>query len=107
MERPGIVLRHQSIQDHPDTTLVSVEGSIDPKTIGSLKEELQRLVEDGTRRFILDCERLTYVNSSGLAYLVNLASDIEPEGGTVGLAAVDPKIHVIFKMMGLLDLFKF
>src|SRR4051812_6772191 len=104
MERPGLTLRHELIRDHPDAALVTVGGSIEPATMGRFKAELQALAADGTRRFILDCAQLTYINSSGLAYLISLAGEIEPEGGTIDLAAVDPKIRVIFKMMGLLTL---
>jgi anti-sigma B factor antagonist len=107
MGGPGLTIRHRAIEDRPDTALVTVEGSIGPMTIPRLKEDLQALVEDGTRRFILDCKGLSYINSGGMAYLIGLAGDIEPEGGTIGLAAVDPKIVVIFKMMGLMHLFKF
>lgn len=107
MAGPGLTVRPQPIEDHPDTCLVSVQGSIEPGTLLSFKERMQALVADGTRRFILDCEHLTYINSSGMAYLINLAGEIEPEGGTVALASLDPKIRVIFKMMGLLDLFTF
>ena len=100
-------MSHQPIQDHPDTALVAVGGSIDPATIGRLKAELQALVEDGARRFILDCEHLSYINSGGLAYLINLVGEIEPEGGSIALAAVQPKVHIVLKMMGLLEVFKF
>jgi anti-anti-sigma factor len=102
-----MTVSHQPIQDHPDTALVAVAGSIDPATIGRLKTELQALVEDGTRRFIIDCEHLSYINSGGLAYLINLVGEIEPEGGSIALAAVQPKVHIVLKMMGLLDVFKF
>jgi len=86
---------------------VTLTGSIDPKSFMGMKSDLQRLVEEGTRRFIFDCENLSYVNSTGMAYFVSLSGEIEPEGGTIAIAALDPKIHVIFKMMGLLELFHF
>src|SRR5262245_8684001 len=107
MGGPGLEIRHRTIEDHPDTALVTIGGSIGPSTMVRFKTELQALAADGTRRFILDCEALEYVNSGGIAYLISLAGEIEPEGGTISLAAVDPKIMVIFKMMGLLDLFTF
>src|ERR1041385_6801685 len=100
MGGPGLDIRHRSIEDHPDCALVTVVGSIGPSTMARFKGDLQALSADGVRRFILDCEGLEYVNSGGIAYLISLAGEIEPEGGTIALAAVDPKIMVIFKMMG-------
>ena len=107
MEGPGIVLRAQPIRDHPDAAVVTIEGSIDPKTVTRFKDKLQALATGGTRRFFLDCGRLTYINSSGLAYLLNLSGIVKPKGGMIALAAVDPKILVIFNMMGITQLFQF
>jgi len=107
MDPSGIVLKHQPIRDHPDAALVTVEGSIDPKTVNRFKDQFQALLSTGIKRFFLDCARLTYVNSSGLAYLLNLVGTVKPKGGAVALAAVDSKIMVIFKMMGITELFQF
>src|SRR5258706_759517 len=107
MDRPGFVLQHQPIRDHPDATLVTIDGSIDPKTATRFKDELQALALAGTTRFFLDCARLTYINSSGLAYLLNLTGILKPKGGMIALTAVDSKILIIFNMMGITKLFRF
>jgi len=107
MEKPGIILGERSLPDHPDAVVVTVEGSISPKTVNGFKDALQALAGRGIKRFLLDCALLTYVNSSGLAYLLNLVGSVKPQGGMVGLAAVDSKILVIFNMMGISGLFKF
>jgi len=108
MDRPGILeLRCQAIRDHPDAVHVTIDGSIDPKTQTRFRDEIQVYLTKGTKRFLLDCTRLTYINSSGLAFLLNLVGTVKPKGGTVALAGVDPKIQVIFKMMEITQLFQF
>jgi anti-sigma B factor antagonist len=87
--------------------LVRVEGSIDPKTVTRFKDELQAVAAKGVKRFVLDCKGLTYVNSSGLAYLLNLVGSVKPKGGGIAMGAVDSKIMVIFNMMGITQLFTF
>jgi len=71
------------------------------------RDAMMALHAKGIRRFLFDCSKLTYVNSSGLASLLNLAGTVKPKGGAVALAALDPKILVIFKMMGIVELFQF
>jgi anti-sigma B factor antagonist len=108
MDKPGVIaLAQQPIRDHPDAILVTIEGSIDPKTMNQFRDPLQALLAGGKKKFFLDCTRLTYINSSGLAYLLNVVGTVKPKGGSVVLAAVDPKILVIFKMMGITELFQF
>ena len=108
MEKSGI-LTHQVIplRDHPDANGVILDGSIDPKTVERFRNEMMALHAKGIRRFLFDCSKLTYVNSSGLASLLNLAGTVKPKGGAVALASLDPKILVIFKMMGIVELFQF
>jgi anti-sigma B factor antagonist len=103
----GLKLYQETIRDHPDALLVKVDGSIDPKTVTGFKNELQAVAAKGVKRFILDCAGLTYVNSSGLAYLLNLVGSVKPKGGGIAMGAVDSKIMVIFNMMGITQLFTF
>jgi anti-sigma B factor antagonist len=103
----GLTLGKEPIRDHADAMLVRVEGSIDPKTVTRFKDELQAVAAKGVKRFVLDCAKLTYVNSSGLAYLLNLVGSVKPKGGGVAMGAVDSKIMVIFNMMGITQLFTF
>jgi anti-anti-sigma factor len=108
MERPGVLnLRQQTIRDHPDAVHVVIDGSIDPKTQTRFRDEMQALLAKGVKRFLFDCGKLTYINSSGLAFLLSIVSTVKPKGGGVALAAVDPKIQVIFKMMEITQLFQF
>ena len=103
----GLTLHQETIRDHPDAILVKVDGSIDPKTVTRFKDELQAIAAKGVKRFVLDCKGLTYVNSSGLAYLLNLVGSVKPKGGGIAMGAVDSKIMVIFNMMGITQLFTF
>jgi anti-sigma B factor antagonist len=108
MDKPGILaLAQQPLRDHPDAILIALDGSIDPKTMNLFKDPVQVLLNGGKTRFFFDCTRLTYINSSGLAYLLNIVGTVKPKGGSVSLVGVDSKILVIFKMMGITELFQF
>lgn len=108
MEKAGVLtLQVEPIRDHPDACKIVLDGSIDPKTVTRFRDDMMALHAKGTKRFLVDCTRLTYVNSSGLASMLNLAGTVKPKGGAVALAALDSKILVIFKMMGIVELFQF
>jgi anti-anti-sigma factor len=107
MDQGILSVLSEPVPDHPDTVRVVLEGSIDPKTNNKFRDDMKALLDKGTKQFLIDCAKLTYVNSSGLAYMLNVAGGVKPKGGIVVLAALDPKILVIFKMMGILHLFEF
>jgi anti-sigma B factor antagonist len=107
MNQGQLTLRSEPLRDHPDAIRVVLDGSVDPKTVNKFRDDLLAISSRGVKRFLVDCAKLTYVNSSGLAFLLNLAGGVKPKGGAVVLAALDPKILVIFKMMGIVELFQF
>jgi anti-sigma B factor antagonist len=108
MDRQGsLELQHQAVRDHPDAVLVTVDGSIDPKTVNQFKAKLQALTSRRLRCLVLECAKLTYINSSGLAYLLNVVGSLKEIGGTVAMVAVKSDIVLIFDMMGITGLFQF
>jgi anti-anti-sigma factor len=93
------------IQDLPGLTgakRVALSGAIDGKTILSLRSEVSACQERGVQRFVVDMEQVKYVNSTGLSFFITLAG----EGERLALVKVQPKVKIVFDMMGLGSLFK-
>jgi len=89
----------------PGTSLVILSGSIDAKTVITFQTHLNSVKERGVERFIMDMENVKYVNSTGLGYLINLADSVTEKGG-ISLVKVQPKVKVVFDMLGLNAFFK-
>jgi anti-sigma B factor antagonist len=108
MKQQGFVqLSHQPVREHSDAVLVTIDGSVDPKTVNQFKSELQAIVSRGAKRLIFDCAKLTYINSSGLAYLLNLVGSLKEVGGMIAMVGAINDIVIIFDMMGITGLFQF
>lgn len=86
--------------------VVVVKGSIDAKTVIQFQRKLNSVIEDGTNQIIVDMEQVKYVNSTGLGYLINLADTVGGDSGSVVFANVQPKVKVVFDMLGLNAFFK-
>lgn len=86
--------------------IVTLKGSIDAKTVIQFQTKLNAVIEEGVNRLIIDMEQVRYVNSTGLGYLINLADTVGGEQGMVVLANVQPKVKVVFDMLGLNAFFK-
>lgn len=81
---------------------VALNGAIDAKTVLALKSEVSAHVERGADRFVVDMAQVKYVNSTGLSFFITLAG----EGDRLALVHVQPKVKIVFDMMGLGSLFK-
>ncbi|HXX94805.1 MAG TPA: STAS domain-containing protein, partial [Planctomycetota bacterium] len=72
----------------PGGALVRVNGPIDVKTVSAFKAEMDSLSGRRIRSFVLEMGEVRYINSTGLAYLINLAESLQEGGRIVALANV-------------------
>jgi anti-sigma B factor antagonist len=74
----------------PVSVLV-LTGSLDPAAVPVLEAVIERELQAGRRRFVLDLGRLTYVGSLGLRALVRLHNQVKADGA---VTAFDPTPNV-------------
>ena len=103
---PDLTIQVQEVKGLPGTALVILNGSIDAKTVITFQTHLNSVKERGVERFIMDMEMVKYVNSTGLGYLINLSDSVTPDKGGISLVKVQPKVKVVFDMLGLNAFFR-
>jgi anti-anti-sigma factor len=103
---PDLTIQVQEVKGLPGTALVILNGSIDAKTVITFQTHLNSVKERGVERFIMDMEMVKYVNSTGLGYLINLSDSETPDKGGISLVKVQPKVKVVFDMLGLNAFFR-
>ena len=90
----------------PKAAVVALKGAIDPLSIRSLQDAMREATRKGIRILVLDLGEIRYINSAGLAYLVNLGDAMTARGGFLLIAAAQPKVKVVFDLMGVSKFFK-
>lgn len=100
-----LLILHEDAPGLPDTAVVVLRGSIDAKTVFAFQSKLNAVMERGYKRFIIDMEGVKYVNSTGLGFLINLSDTLGAETGEISLVRVQPKVKVVFDMLGLNQFF--
>jgi len=103
---PDLAIQVQIVKELSNTALVVLNGSIDAKTVITFQTHLNTVKERGINRFILDMEQIKYVNSTGLGYLINLSDSLGTDEGGITLVKVQPKVKIVFDMLGLNAFFK-
>jgi anti-sigma B factor antagonist len=96
----------QKIPNVDEGAVIVVKGSIDAKTVIQFQRKLNSVTEDGIKRIVIDMEQVKYVNSTGLGYLINLADTVGADQGSVVFTNVQPKVKVVFDMLGLNAFFR-
>ena len=94
------------VKDLREGAVVRLSGSIDPLCLAPLQQSLEEAIDLGRRILILDLAEVRYINSAGLAYLVNLTDKLQRRRGALLLANPSPKVKIVFDLMGVSRFFK-
>lgn len=79
-------------------TLVEMEGPrLDAACADQFKEDLKKIIDGGTRRIVLDFDRVEFMDSSGLGSVVGCLKYMGA-AGTVEIARPTPTIMKILKL---------
>ncbi len=72
----------------------------------STSPELRKLFEkEQKKKIVIDFEKVTYIDSSGLATLVEVLKRAKTQGGSLGLATMSDKVKSLFEITKLDKLF--
>jgi len=84
-----------------DVCTVTLEGEVDVYTAPRLKEELTKVLERGCVSVIIDLEKVSFIDSSGLGVLVGALRRAREKGGAVRIVCTRDSVLKIFRITGL------
>ena len=82
-------------------TVVTVEGFVDASTVGDLRDTLERLVREGRQRFVIGLAGVPFMDSSGLATLVQTFKRVRIGEGDVRVAGLQDEVLRVFQLVRL------
>jgi len=94
------------IRDVGGVRVLDLEGKI---TIGSGDVELRKSIEDavtsGHNNILLNLEKVTHIDSSGIGEMVGCFTTMARKGGKMKLLKLTPKINDILQVTQLITVF--
>jgi len=88
------------------TVLVSVAGSVDIYSSPELRGELKVALEQRAPRIVIDLEKVTFVDSSGLATLIEALQKVHEYQGKLVLCGLRAAVLSVFQLSNLDNLFE-
>jgi anti-sigma B factor antagonist len=89
--------------DMPGEIILS--GEIDFSVTPTVRARLQGLMAEGAPEIVLDMAGLSYIDSSGLAMLIELRKVLAESGRTVTIKAISPQVRKLFNLTQLGEFF--
>ena len=94
------------IENRNGLSVCHVEGEIDINSSPVIKKSFDKLLSSKTPKIIVNFSKVTYVDSSGLATLVEILKNMRSYGGRLRLTNLSSKIKSLFEITKLEKLFE-
>jgi anti-sigma B factor antagonist len=78
--------------------ILTLNGRLDANSSEEFREKILQLIEDGTKKVILDCENLDYISSAGLRVVLVATKEIKRNEGKIILCALQDYIKEVFEV---------
>jgi anti-sigma B factor antagonist len=76
-------------------------------TVRALRQELVEAARDAPRRVLIDLTHLEFMDSAGLALVVDARKAAEAAGHELHLRSGSPQVQRLFTLTGVIDRFEF
>ena len=88
-----------------DIVLVAVAGELNMDNSNRLREAFKKLLKESNDKILLDLEKLSFMDSSGIATIIELFQDLKKVNGRMCLCCVNKKIIGVFEITKVHKLF--
>ena len=88
-----------------DLLVLSADGGLNHQTADEFVRSIEKLVDTGLTRLIIDCSRLSFISSYGLGVLVRLHQHMRRRGGDVKICSVSGLLSQVLQITRLDSLF--
>jgi anti-anti-sigma factor len=83
-----------------EITILNLIGVIDTVSCMKLRDILERLVEKGVTKLVVDMSLVEYVSSAGWGVFASRIDDVRRADGDIKIFGMDPEVDSIFHLLG-------
>jgi anti-sigma B factor antagonist len=96
-----------SSANEEDFAVIRLDGAVDAHTAPQFEDAVQKVIDDGQKKIVVDCEKLTYISSAGLGVFMGFVEEVREEGGDIKICGLSEKVKQPFEILGFETLFHF
>lgn len=86
--------------------MLPLEGEIDLHVSPAITASLQMMIKKKPKKLVIDLSRVTYIDSSGLAALIEGMQNVNEYGGLFALTGLQETVRTIFEIARLDQVFR-
>lgn len=98
MKSPGLTIE---MEDRNGIRLFHVAGPLDSMTHEEFRNQMEPMVNQPRIRIVLDCDKMTYINSRGLTLLAHYQRVAAANLSFFGVAGLNSRVSKAIELLGM------
>jgi anti-anti-sigma factor len=91
-----------AFEEHGDVRIVRVrEAKLTYPVLGTFFGEVQKVVEAGSTRLVIDLSAVGYIDSASIGCLMDIHRLVQERAGSVRLSGLQPRVETMLSMTGV------
>ncbi|MFE4106350.1 STAS domain-containing protein [Almyronema epifaneia] len=86
--------------------IIELNGHLDINSSDDLRRRTLDLISQGQKNILIDCQNLSFMDSSGLSALVMAMKATREVGGRLSICAINHQAQMLFKLTGMDKVFE-
>ena len=95
-----------TINKEGDISILSLTGSLDTNTSKEAEDHINKLLEEGNIKLLIDLTDLDYISSSGLRILLSTSKKLKSLRGEMRICGLNETVNEVFEISGFTMIFK-
>jgi len=95
----------KEIGSQSDIRLINIWGALDTVVVYHLQEKVDRLIEDGIFKYIINLEKLEHISSAGIGLFSAMALELRKHHGKIIFIHVPEQVLHLFEITRLIEFF--
>ena len=101
-ERLGMANKNEiTLETRGAVTLLDIKGDVTTDSDSFLKDAYQNVTNQGTSKILLKFDHEAYINSGGIAVLIQLLAETKRNNQQIGITGLSDHFKKIFNMVGI------
>jgi anti-sigma B factor antagonist len=92
-----------SVEEKNEIVILKTNGYINNVAGEQIAESCYKYISDGKKKFLLDLENSSIVNSIGVSIIIEIIEKLQEVDGHIGYYNLAPIVAKTFKIMGLVQ----
>jgi anti-sigma B factor antagonist len=88
-----------------NATVIAITGRVDTATAPVLEQAINKEIELGHRKILLNFSQVTYISSGGLRVLLATAKKLKSPDDRFALCGLSAEVHKILRLAGFTSIF--